>query len=341
MKRIEKCTFFGNNRMGQANFVSYDVLERFAKYAIGLTWTNVTDFFLRTREFVTKILFFPFDLVKAYKQFNNSINYDNIWIGNKVSTLGAFQPNDIPYVTYLDFGTYFIERTYNDFRDYEPYSKYSIYLPFLGVKELKSEQIVGKYLSIVYIVNYLTGDCLVDIKTSLTNDENDWYTIKNYTLRLGVELPIGGTNAGQESIKAVLNVLKTVFVTSYFGSMTGGLPALVTGIGFAAKGAMETGINLSSNINGIFSEIGNGSENVYLGKECYIIKQTNEIDIPTNYGKTYGFPAHYTAKLSTLNGFTIVDNPHLEGTDFNLCLDDEKKELEKILTSGFLLDDKA
>lgn len=322
MKRIEKCTFFGNNRMGQANFVSYDVLERFAKYAIGLTWTDVTDFFLKTREFVTKILFFPFDLVKAYKQFNNSISYDNIWIGNKVSTLGAFQPNDIPYVTYLDFGTYFIERTYNDFRDYEPYSKYSIYLPFLGVKELKSEQIVGKYLSIVYIVNYLTGDCLVDIKTSLTNDENDWYTIKNYTLRLGIELPIGGTNAGQESIKAVL---KTVFAS---------------GIGFDAKGAMETGINLSSNINGIFSEIGNGSENIYLGKECYIIKQTNEIDIPTNYGKTYGFPAQYTAKLSTLNGFTIVDNPHLEGNDFNLCLDDERKELEKILTSGFLLDDK-
>ena len=57
---------------------------------------------------------------------------------------------------------------------------------------------------------------------------------------------------------------------------------------------------------------------------------------PSNYGHTYGFACMDTFRLSSLSGFTVVENPHVEWSTHHPT-DGEIDELYQIMRSGFIL----
>ncbi len=348
-----------NTRFNNTYFISGHVYDKFALGVMGsdLNQNFGNNVMSNFADAITNVFFYPFDLKKMYNlirddEHTDISNYKEIYFGKRSIGLSGYWRNS-RYVNetigYLDMGTIYIKGKYNDFRDYEPYCQIKIYLPFIGEIELPPSLIVNKYVNFTYVINIFTGRVLVNIKTNKNNlQDNNWILIKIINSNIGVSLPIGGSNAAMlntrmesSALAGILGTIAGAAAGFILGGAGGAAAGAITGLAGLAGGAIESGINADNPDFVSSGAIGNGGEMGYNGKNIIITYYYSSANIPTNYAKTYGFPAYYTERLTNLNGFTIVDNPHLEGSDFNLCLDDEKKELEKILTSGFLLDDKT
>ena len=66
-----------------------------------------------------------------------------------------------------------------------------------------------------------------------------------------------------------------------------------------------------------------------------VIKRPRPIAINNDYNKIYGKPAAYTAKLSTLKGYTQITGVHLEG--FKDATIKELDKIDKILKTGVII----
>lgn len=347
-----------NTRFNNTYFISGNIYDKFALYVLGNDLANnfAIGVMNNYSDAITSAMFFPFDLRELYKYNNNYITEEaQIYFGKKVVAIddkplkGYWQNSRYKegVVGYLDMGTIFVEGLYNDFRDYEPYCKIKIYLPFIGEIDIPASLIMKKWVNFTYVINVYNGEVLVNIKTNTSNTNNDkWILIKSIKSLVGVQLPFGSSNYAALSNRAAINAitgLLTIVGSAGAGFLVGGLPGgLAGGVASSAAVLGRIGSDTFEALNpdyGSSGVIGNGGEMAFNGKNVIITLFYNVVDLPPNYAKTYGFPAQYTTKLSALNGFTIVSNPHLEGDGFKNCLEEEKKEIEKILTSGFLLDD--
>jgi hypothetical protein len=343
-----------NTRFNTTYFISGAVYDKFALYCMSNDGhpgypDNLMDNYGNG---IVKSIMFPFDLQKLFNITGDRVNLN---FGHASTGLSAYFTNSrykTKSVGYLDMGTMYIQGKYNDFRDYTPYCRIVLYLPFIGNVYIEPSLIINKYINITYIVNVYDGTLLANIKTNTVNsdDSSDWVLIKTISQNIGCVLPFGGSNASTISLMSGINLIKSFFTNPISnvggGAARGGIAGAIGGIAQSVSEIANSFIDIGfvdANLHYITKDNINdgGIVNGFNGKNVIITFYYNCGHIPTNYAKTYGLPAQYTAKLSTLNGFTIVDNPHLEGNDFSLCLDDEKKELEKILTSGFLLDDKT
>lgn len=82
----------------------------------------------------------------------------------------------------------------------------------------------------------------------------------------------------------------------------------------------------------------NSFVNCYGCKSIKIIKKkARKIDDTSDYGHIYGYPLGETIKLGDISGYTEIDGVHIEGEDFSGITNDERAELENILTHGFIL----
>lgn len=330
-------------------FISGDVYDRLMRKVLTIDWTTAGNSLSTAYTFIPRVIFFPIN----FSEFNiylkgetASIMYKEMWVGNHSLGLSGYQviqniQNNQTTVEHtgisIDMGVFSFPNIYNDFRDYSPYTHISVYLPFLGYYDLPN--FIIKYpISIIYVPNLFTGELLCEIKCNINNN---WVIVKEITGKIGIDLCVGGSNASQISINQLFSPITTIsniFNRALTGSLLGGgkgaLVGSILGTADSAKELIENQIEI-----GYCTPIGCGGINGYNGKNVIFYLHRNTIEIPTNYAKTYGFPAQYTDFIGNLNGFTIVSNPHLEGIRFKNCLEEEKKEIEKILTTGFLLDD--
>lgn len=344
-----------NTRFNNTYFISGDKYDKFALYVLGANLSlNFGDGVMNNySDAITSAIIFPFNLKKLYDDLPTEVQ---LYFGKSKVTL----ENDVPLkgfwqnsrykgstVGYLDMGTIFVQGLYKDFRDYEPYCKVKIYLPFIGEIDITSSLIINKWVNFTYVVNVYNGEVLVDIKTNTSNtNDNNWILIKTLKTTIGINLPIGSSNYAALANRTAMDAISGLLVMA--GNMAGGY-ALNNVEGGAGAGLVSLGrfagtmasdaIALNSPDYNTSGVIGNGGTMSFNGKNVIITLFYNVVDLPSNYAKTYGFPAQYTTILKSLNGFTIVSNPHLEGNGFKNCLEEEKKEIEKILTTGFLLDD--
>lgn len=343
-----------NTRFNNTYFISGNIYDKFALYVLGTDLTLNFDGGIMNNyaDAITSAIIFPFNLKELY---NNLTEEVQIYFGkagvklDNVPLKGFWQNSRFKGSTvgYLDMGTIFVQGLYRDFRDYEPYCKVKIYLPFIGEIDIASSLVINKWVNFTYVVNVYNGEVLVNIKTNTSNtNNNNWILIKTLKSTIGVNLPVGSSNYAALSNRAAIDSITGLL--SIVGSAGSGLA--LGGIGGMAAGAISStskffgtmindtnaALNPDYNTSGV---IGNGGTMSFNGKNVIITLFYNVVDLPSNYAKTYGFPAQYTAVLKSLSGFTVVSNPHLEGNRFKNCLEEEKKEIEKILTSGFLLDD--
>lgn len=230
-------------------------------------------------------------------------NVDTGVNGDKVSNNFAKQ----------NIGSITITEKYNNFLDYAPYTNVIIYLPYVGFKELDTNLVMGKTLSISYTVDIITGGCLCQIKSN---------NVKLYEFNgnLGIDIPITASNRAQ---------VEAGYISS--------------GIGIASSVA-------SGNIVGAVTSLINSAESQYhyastsspnpmcvasTNRTCYVI-----IDRPTyqtlkSFNHTRGKKCYLTKTINTLMGYTICDE-HIDLSGIS-ATDSEKEELIKILSSGFFV----
>ena len=230
-------------------------------------------------------------------------NVDTGVNGDKVSNNFAKQ----------NIGSIAITEKYNNFLDYAPYTNVIIYLPYVGFKELDTNLVMGKTLSISYTVDIITGGCLCQIKSN---------NVKLYEFNgnLGIDIPITASNRAQ---------VEAGYISS--------------GIGIASSVA-------SGNIVGAVTSLINSAESQYhyastsspnpmcvasTNRTCYVILDRPTYQTLKSFNHTRGKKCYLTKTINTLKGYTICDE-HIDLSGIR-ATDSEKEELVKILSSGFFV----
>lgn len=295
-------------------------------------------------ENIVNLRVYPFD-VKSHSPIGTLSDTDVII--NVVNTgKKGFALNPVPSPP-LNLGRIQIPTYYNNFLDYSPYTKIELYLPYVDFVTLDPTLVMGKTISIDYVVDYFSGKCTAFVSVEETVGG---VTTSNIIMErdgnIGVEVAIGGGRGAD----IARNMLK-LGIGAGIGAVSLGAGAVSMGAGkhagtvMSKAGAvsMSAGYLANTTVNAIQAgqvHISKGGSaqpaiNFYAPQNCYLIITRPHTVEPTNYAREFGKPSGKTSTLGTLSGFTVVDSIHVEG--LATATADEVTEVERLLKQGVIL----
>lgn len=224
----------------------------------------------------------------------------------------------------VDMGSIVLNEYYGSALDYSPNTKIELHLPFLGTRELDVDEVMGNTINLKYHIDCYNGDCVAFV--SVLNSATQTYGVRyQFSGACGQQMPV--TSADFSSI---INNTITLATTTLGAIMSGGasIPAEAAA-GAVAAASVNTVVNGKARI----AKSGNlgASTGIMSVLRPYIVKTIPRQSLPDNYRTFEGYPANFTAVLSSISGFTVVDSIHLSGID---CTDAELKEIETLLKTG-------
>jgi hypothetical protein len=219
------------------------------------------------------------------------------------------------YVT-VDCGNLEIKEFTGTFLDYSPHTKCTIYLPYLGYRDLSVDEIMGKTLSIKYIIDIVNGSfvCFIQANGSL---------ITQYNGNCAMTVPM-------TSIDYTSFFTNTVSMASTIaGGYMAGNPT-----GHAINSMMSAGNVMASKPE--ISKSGNfgGSTGIIGYQRPYLIITTPAQNKPSQQKEIFGYPCNMSKKLGSLKGYTKVSDIKLEKIQ---CTDEEKREIMTLLKGGVFI----
>lgn len=213
-----------------------------------------------------------------------------------------------------------VNKYFGNILDYAPYTKIQLFLPFIGVVNLDTNEVMGSTLNVTYRVDVLTGACLAQVSVSRSDYGAVMYTFSG---NCAVQLPITGGN--YSSI-----IANTIGIGASIGATiaSGGALAPVAVAG-AAAGVSNSHLNVahSGSIGANAGAMG--------GKIPYLIITRPKPYNANNYNNFYGYPSNKTIKLSSCTGYTRIKDIHLE--NISRATDDELNEIESLLKEGVII----
>lgn len=269
-----------------------------------------------------KIVANPFDAIISldYIPANpNVLTSQMIKIGN-VTTDVASNPVAQQFVQ-IDCGTLTVEEYFGSYLDYSPFTKIEIYLPYIGFRELNTDEVMNNTLTLVYNLDIVSGACVANIKAGNT-------VLYQYAGNCAMQIPIVGRDPAK-NLASILGVVTSAGSIAG-GAITGtldpqGAVKAVTATAESVMGAKRN-INRSGNISGSAGYMG--------GQTPYLIITRPNQALPEDQNKYTGYPAFITSTLSELSGMTYVSEIHLEDVP---CTEDESREIERLLKEGVVL----
>lgn len=249
----------------------------------------------------------------------------------------------------VDCGTITVTREFNSYLDYAPFTTIDVFLPYIGVHHLDTDNImpsgseVSRSIHIVYKIDLFTGGCVAFIKcadsvmysftgqcsTSVPVTGNNWTefykAITNIATAAIGTISAGGASFGSHGISgAKSNVHSHISdMESYKGSHSGSLSAssLADAV-FSAKPQIERSGVMGSSIG-------------MLGiQKPYLIVRRPVLCMPYGANKYIGYPSNLIRTLSSLSGPTIMEEVHLEHIP---ATEDEVDEIYSLLKSGVII----
>lgn len=274
-------------------------------YLTSNTWTSaITNLGLgNVFGAIAKCITVPFDVVSFY--YGNSMKI--LGIDTSVATSGV-----VNHLQTIDCGSITIDRYFGDFKDYSPYTKCFIYLPYIGVNEITINQVQGKSLNLVYGVDLLDGSCVA----RLSADDKQLYSFSG---NCATEYPIVGKTPSSP-LAAATNLLGNISGSDTLAATAGLL------------GSILTSQNSSSTFQSVGGVAGNWGNVGVLTPFVYLERPVQSR--PNAYESQYGYPCNKYLQLSTLSGYTEVDESiHLAIA----ATEEEKERILEYLTSGFYI----
>lgn len=270
----------------------------------------------------------PLEGVVAYHE----LYFDAETFGEKFIKLGTVIASDVgnvPTVAQrfqtLHCGYRPIKRYFNDKRDYD--TKISIYLPFVGIRELDTNEIMDSDLYIDYNIDVVTGDCTANLsvnrKTSSGTTLDDRKCIAMFDGNCSSPIPLSSADRSR-LYSSILS--GAVGVVGSLGNPIKAATGLVTS---ALSTATQHQISIQKSGN-----IGGNKGAMAFKKPYLIIERPIPVDA-SERGKMLGRPCNYTVKLNNVSGYTECKAVHVE--TITNATDTEKAQIENILKSGIIL----
>ena len=217
----------------------------------------------------------------------------------------------------------------NTFLDYEPWSKCSIYLPYIGIRQLDMDEVVGSTVEVTYQFDNVSGACVAFVTINGA-------VRYSFAGSCAVGLPISQTNWGQTYIAAA---------TAAAGALAGGVGGVAKGI---AQGASKAGVAMEGLAGAVQGSGGlaawdkptvsrSGSisgAGAALGVEApYLIIERPDKAKVANPAPVTGLMCGRTLPLSSLSGYNIIEHIHLSGI---AATGEELEEIERLLYQGVM-----
>ena len=122
------------------------------------------------------------------------------------------------YVT-VDCGSITLQEYWGAYLDYAPYTKVNLYLPYIGIVPLSTDDVMHRAISIKYKVDILTGACMAQIKCTGGKHCNVNSVMYQYTGNCAINIPVSSSNFAQ-TISALIGVATTAVGLFTAGSAT-------------------------------------------------------------------------------------------------------------------------
>lgn len=241
----------------------------------------------------------------------------NVKIGNVDSGVSMSKVSS-QYVKF-DCGTLTVKRKWGAFLDYSPYTKTYLYLPFIGIRSIETDSIMGVPIQVKYNIDVMSGACCAFVIANGT-------TLYSFIGQCSCSVPVTGRD-WTNMINGVLGAVSGV-ASAAGSAASGNLLGAVSGIASAASSALSAKptIEHSGNMGGMGGLMG--------VKRPYFIVERPVQAVPGYQNEVIGYPSYVYKYIEQLSGFTEFEQIHLEGLP---CTRDELDEIENILLTGVIL----
>lgn len=259
----------------------------------------------------------PIENIVSVKMFPFLINGsadEIIQLGN-VETGVNGKPVPDSYSYKHNVGNIKVSKKYNNFLDYAPFTKITLFLPFVGFKELPTDEVMDRTLNISYIIDIVTGTCKVIVSVILSGNKVPLISFDGST---GIDIPISSSN--RASVEA-----------GYITSALGATSQLMSGNPIGAIGQGLNGAMAMYHTNTTGNP--NPSCSIYECLDAFLIYDRPTYQELKQFNHTKGRMCMLSKTIGNLKGFTMCDsNVDLNGIN---CTETEKEELQSIMSSGF------
>lgn len=233
----------------------------------------------------------------------------SLTLGNVTTTANVTPCNES--IT-INVGSITLPRKYNNFLDFEPYTKVQIYLPFYGCAMLDSSLVIGRTITIKYIIDVITSTA----KIKIIHDNKTLYEFKT---TCGSDLPITSSNRASVEM-GYLSSGVGMGVSIASGNVLGGL---ASGLSMAQSQYHST---TSGNVSGVLNFHDSRMITILVDRPVYTELR--------NFNKTHGRVCNLSKTLRDLRGFTkCAENVQIP---FN-CLDEERTMIIEQLVNGVII----
>lgn len=219
----------------------------------------------------------------------------------------------------------------NTFLDYEPFTKVSIYLPFVGIRQLDTDEVMGQSLTVTYQFDNVSGSCIAFI----TVNGSVRYTFSG---SCAIGIPISQSNWGQTYMAAA--TIAAGGVTGAIGAGVGAMAGATSMGAVAGQAALGAGQGIAT-ASGLGSAIGkpsvsrsgsiSGAASALGVPYPYLIIERPTKASSANPAPVTGLISGRTLQLGSLSGYNIIESVHLSGVPATAS---ELDEIERLLYQG-------
>lgn len=274
-------------------------------------------------ESLCNVMYYPFDVLN-----HSTCGGAHGLILTNVSTPATVYDLNVSYNMYLDMGHIDVNPYYGSYLDYSPNTEIELYLPYRGYVNLPTNDIIGRQLSVKYMIDFYSGNAtiLVFADTKLVHISN---------AQVGINIPISQSNANSRAISlttAAVGAVGTI-AGGAIGGAAGGLAGAAIGAGQAA------GANAIPTANRIFNAAQNHVDKggsfggvgwLYAPQVCSLIFNRPILAEPTAYKTMNGYSTSFSGLVSSYSGFLQADS--ISGTTG--ATDEENNMIFNLLRNG-------
>lgn len=227
----------------------------------------------------------------------------------------------------FDCGSIQISPKYGAFLDYEPYTSIDLYLPYIGMVQLSTNDVMGKSLSVKYIIDVISGACVAEVLCG----GSVYYTFEGCCLS---QFPISQndySNVFHAAVQAATSLtggIAGAVAGGFTGNVAGAVNSAVQGIGGAAQAAMNAHpvVNRSGGLA--------GAGGMLTIQKPFIVMSTPKMVTSNAQNSFIGYPIFATYRLSDLSGYTEIENINVSGL---YATQTEQDEIKMLLKNGVIL----
>lgn len=213
--------------------------------------------------------------------------------------------------TTINCGSVVVEEYYQNYLDYSPYTSCFIYLPFVGIVPVSSDDIIGNAVNVTYHIDSYTGCCIAVVTVA---KEGYSSTVYQFEGNCAVEIPI---SSGYQS--SLMSGLLAVAGTAITSSPTVGMTAAHIGRAGLGKNTVQH----SGSFGSSYGAMGN--------KVPYIIVKRPVQKKVYNYSQYYGYPAHKMVYVGNCENYLRAKEVRVTSTT---ATNVEKDMIVNLLKSG-------